>query len=200
MSTILENLTRQLGGSLMGQIGNEIGADRETTERATAAGLTTLLGALSRNASSADGAQALHRALAKDHDGSILDNLGGFLGSAQAGPGEGILRHVLGSRRRRVEAGIGKSTGMDAGSVGKLLTMLAPVVLGALGKQRRQGDLDAGSLASLLGQERQSMERVQPEATGILGQLLDADGDGDVDLGDVAKRGVGMLGKLFGGR
>ena len=41
MSTILENLTKQLGGSLMGQIGNEIGADRETTERATAAGLTT---------------------------------------------------------------------------------------------------------------------------------------------------------------
>jgi len=33
---------------------------------------------------------------------------------------------------------------------------------------------------------------------GILGKLLDSDGDGDVDLSDVAKRGAGLLGKFFG--
>jgi hypothetical protein len=63
----------------------------------------------------------LHRAPAQDHDGSILDNLTGFLGDAQAGPGKGILRHVLGDRRRQVETGLSKTTGLDAGSVGKLL-------------------------------------------------------------------------------
>jgi len=30
-----------------------------------------------------------------------------------------------------------------------------------------------------------------------MGALLDADGDGDVDFSDIAKRGAGLLGGLF---
>ena len=50
---------------------------------------------MARNTSNQQGAESLHNALQKDHDGSILDNLGGFLNNAQSGPGAGILRHVL---------------------------------------------------------------------------------------------------------
>ncbi len=35
---------------------------------------------------------------------------------------------------------------------------------------------------------------------GALGRLLDADGDGDVDAGDIARHGFGLLGRLFGGK
>jgi hypothetical protein len=198
MASLLETLTQQLGGNAMQEITRQLGTDEGTARNATGAALSTLLGALSRNASQPSGAESLHRALAKDHDGSVLDNLQGFLGNAQAGPGEGILRHVLGSRRGRVERGLSQASGMDAGSVGKLLTMLAPVVLGALGKQQRQDHMDTGALAGLLGGERQEMERRQPQAAGMLGGLLDTDGDGDVDLSDMAKHGAGLLGKLFG--
>ena len=74
------------------------------------------------------------------------------------------------------------------------------MVLGALGRQQRQANLDAGGLAGLLGQERQQIEREQPQAMGLLGTMLDTDGDGDVDLGDLAKHGKGLLGKFLGGR
>jgi hypothetical protein len=197
MSSLLDTLMKQLGGDAMGQISSQIGTDERKTGAATGTAISALLGALSRNASKGDGAQALHRALEKDHDGSLLEQLGGFLNDPQAGPGDGILKHVLGARRQQVERGIGQSTGLDAGSVGKLLTMLAPIVMGALGKEQRRGGLDAGALSGLLGQERQELERREPEGMGLLGTLLDADGDGDFDMGDMAKRGAGLLGKLF---
>jgi hypothetical protein len=199
MASLLETLTKQIGGDTLRRIGQEIGADERQTGAATGAALSTLIGALARNSSQGEGARSLHGALAKDHDGSILDNLSGFLGKAQAGPGEGILGHVLGTKRPRVEAGLAKSTGMETGSAGKLLTMLAPVVMGALGKQQRQEKMDSGSLSRYLAQERSEIERREPQATGLFGKLLDTDGDGDVDLGDLAKHGTGLLGKLFRG-
>jgi hypothetical protein len=199
MPSLLETLTGKLGGDAMRRISREIGADERQTGVTTGAALSTLLGAVARNSSSDDGARALHHAVAKDHDGSLLDNLGDLIGNPQAGSGDGILRHVLGGKRQRVETGLAKSTGMDTGSVGKLLTMLAPVVMGAIGQEQRKGNLDSGSLARLLGQERQEIERRDPQASGIFGQLLDTDDDGDVDLGDIAKHGAGLLGKLFGG-
>ena len=193
MGSILETVLQQLGGDTMKKIGSELGTDEQTAGNATAATVSTLLGALSRNAADKNGAEALHSALAKDHDGSLLDNLSGFLGKAQQGPGDGILRHVLGDRRSQVESGIGRTSGLDSGTVSKLMAMIAPVVMGALGKQQRTGGLQSSQLADMLGQERRTMEQAQPQAMGLIGKLLDSDGDGDFDIKD----GIGMLGKLF---
>ena len=81
--------------------------------RGKAGGLPILLAALNRNASNPAGAAALHGALERDHDGSILDNLGGFLGNAQAGPGAGILKHVLGERQESTAQAVGAASGLD---------------------------------------------------------------------------------------
>jgi hypothetical protein len=174
-----------------------LGADEGATKSAVGAALPMLLGALSRNASRGDGAQSLLRALTKDHDGSVLDDPAAVLDNPQAGPGEGILRHVLGGKRPAVERSIGQAAGMDSGSAGKLLTMLAPIVMGALGKQQRQDSLDPQGLARLLGQESRELEKRQPQAMGAIGAVLDADGDGDVDFGDLAKHGIAALGKFL---
>lgn len=194
----METILGSLGGDSLRQMSGQLGADEKTTGTAASAAVATLLGALSRNSSKPAGAEALAGALAKDHDGSILDNLSGFLAQADQGPGDGILKHVLGNRRPVVERSLSRSTGMDSGSVGKLLTMVAPVVLGALGKAQRQKGMSSSALAGFLGQERETMERRQPQAMSALSGLLDTDGDGDVDMGDLAKHGAGLLGKLFG--
>jgi len=200
MASLLETLTQQLGGGALKEISGQLGADEKTTGNAMAAALPMLLGALSRNSSNDQGSQALQSALEKDHDGSILDNLSGFLKNPDQGAGDGILRHVLGDRRQAVEKGLSKSTGMGSASVAKLLTTLAPVVMGTLGRTARQSGMNASALSNLLGQERKEMESKAPTEMGVLNLLLDADGDGDVDLSDVAKKGFGMLGKLFGKR
>jgi hypothetical protein len=197
MSSILESLSQQLGAGGVSEIARQLGADQRATGNAITAALPVLLGALQRNASDPRGADALTNALRRDHDGSVLDDLTGFIGKAQSGPGAAILGHVLGGRQQAVQQNLGRATGLDAGAIGKLLVTLAPMVMGALGKQQRQANLDAGGIADLLGQERSRLERKEPAAGGLLGALLDSDADGDVDMSDIAQHGIGLLGKLL---
>ena len=201
MANSLLDLVQQqvLGGDSLDRISRQIGADRDTTASAISGALPMLIGALSRNASRPDGAAALAGALERDHDGSLLDDLGGFLGGNPAGMGEGILRHVFGNKRPAAETGLSGLSGLDKGSAGQLLAILAPIVLGALGRTQRKRGLDVSDLTSMLGREESRARKQAPDALGMLGQLLDADGDGDV-MDDVAKMGAGLLGRFLKSR
>jgi hypothetical protein len=199
----MDLLKQQLSGAAIEQMSSRLGADRQATGNAVGAALPVLLEALARNADNTKGAQDLEQALARDHDGSLLDNLSAFLGGSsrpapqvppKATQGDSILGHILGRQRQKVESNIGRIAGLDANSAGQLMSMLAPILMGALGKARQQQNLDAGGLAGMLRGERQSIEKEQPKAGGIFGSLLDTDGDGDVDLGDLARG----FGKFFG--
>jgi hypothetical protein len=200
MSSLIDLLTGQLGADSVKQISQQISSDEGTTSKALSEALPLLLGALAYNTTRKDGAEALSSALDKDHDGSVLNDLSGFLSNAQAGPGDGILRHVLGSKRSTMEAALGKTAGLNAGQAGQILAMAAPLLMGALGQAKRQNNLNAQGLASLLQGERKQSESRSPGAMGLLGNILDTDADGDVDASDIARKGAGILGKLFGRR
>ena len=198
--SILDLVTQSLGGGGARQIGDQLGIDEGSAAKAISGALPVLVGALARNTASSEGAGALASALDRDHDGSVLDDLAGFLGGGGAqSTGEGILKHVLGGRRQQVQNGLGQASGLDAGKAGQLLAMLAPIVMGALGKARRGRGLDPDGLGAMLGQERRRIERQEPGLGGLLGNLLDADGDGSV-MDDLGKIGGSLLGNLLGGR
>lgn len=199
MSSIIDVLMDQLKGDTLGKISHQVGAREKETAKAMPEILGLLTEALARNSSRQEGAQALSNALAKDHDGSILDNLSDFIEHFQEGPGDGILRHVLGEKRNAIEERLSQKSSLDLGSVANLLTMLAPLVMGFLGRSQREKNLDSDALASLLGLEREQARQVAPKSTGLLGQLLDADGDGSV-TDDVVKMGGGLLSRLFSRR
>ena len=198
MRGLMDLLTEEFSGAPTRRISQKLGADEPAVGSAIGVALPVLIGALSRNASSEEGARSLDEALARDHDGSILESLPEFLNAPEAGPGDGILRHVLGPSRPAVEHGISVSTGLDADAVGRLLVALAPVVMGALGKARLDGAMDAGGLSQFLAGERQEIESAIPGQVAEIGSLLDARGDDRAESADAAKGGV--LGKLFGKR
>jgi len=195
-SSLIEMLMENLSGEPTRQISQKVGGDEQSVSKALSGALPVLLGALNRNAGDSGGAEALLGALNK-HDGSVLDDIGGFLNQGDTSDGAGILRHVLGQKQGNVEAGIGKMSGMDSGSVGQILAMVAPLVMGALGKQKQQQGLDLSGLTGLLGQENQAVGRKSPEAMGLMGSLLDTDGDGQI-ADDVMEIGGKLLGNLFG--
>lgn len=192
MSGIMDLLREQLGGHVMAQISTALGTQNDTTKKAIGAALPVIVGALARNAKQPGGADDVSRAVQKDHDGSIFDNLSGFLRNAQRGPGGAILGHVLGARRDSVEHQVSRATGMPAPSTNRLMEMLAPMVMGALGQKRREQDLGSVGLAGLLDEESRHLER-KPEARGVR-SLLDRDGDGDIDLTDLANGMSGLFG------
>ena len=171
----------------MSAIAGQLGIGQDKAQGAVQTGLSVLTGALARNAAKPKGAAALDQALAKDHDGSIFDKIGDFLGNAAAGPGAGILGHVLGRQQGSVTAAVGQQTGLSPEQSGNLLVTLAPLVMGALGKMRAQQGLDAGGVAGALAGERRQIEQ---SASGGLGSLLSMVGG--------AGGAAGLLGKAMG--
>jgi len=190
MSGLLDSIMQQLGGDTMRGLGQRLGTDDDTASRAVQAALPALVGALARNAQSAEGATSLAGALDRDHDGQVLDDLPGLL---SGGGNAGILKHVFGGRQGAIESGLGAASGLNGAQAGQLLALLAPIVLGALGRAKRTQGLDSGGLASMLGKEKASLPAPQAGGLGALLQLLDQDRDGSVvdDIGSA-------LGKMMG--
>ncbi len=189
--SFMENLSQQIGG-----------ADTQQTKTAASGIMTTLIGALAKNAASPEGAQSLNNALEKDHDGSILDDVMGML-SGNAQPqnqrmlnGAGILKHLLGGRQNNAINMISQVSGLDQGKTGNLMQLLAPVIMGALGKTKRQSGLNIGDLAGLLSGSFTQQKQQTNIQSSLITSLLDQDGDGSV-TDDVANIGFKLLGNLF---
>ena len=180
MATLMNAILGQFDADSLNHICDLLGSNPQTTGNAIAAAVPLLLSALSRNASSPDGRDSLYNALSNDHDGGILDNLMGFLGGGaqQQGDGEGILGHVFGGSQNGVMNALSKATGMDASNVGRLLVMLAPVVMGFLGRTRQQQGLGPSSLAGLLGGETEYAQQAQPGLMSTISRFLDQNGNG----------------------
>jgi hypothetical protein len=195
-SSLFEALGPLLQGDTKQQVSRQLGIGEDRADTAIKAAVPLLVGALQRQASSTAGLESLAGALDRDHDGSVLDDIGGFLGGGSAAAaGGGILGHVLGSRQDNVARSLGRSTGLDSGQILQLLAMLAPLVMGALGRAKRQTRADTGGLADILGGATRQMDQQAPDLMSGLGRMLDADGDGSA-IDDIA----GIAGSLFGGR
>ncbi len=188
---------QQLGGGGIEQMGRSVGLDSGDVSNVLAGAVPAILTGLTRNSSSSSGAAGLLGALDRDHDGSVLDDVMGYLGGGgNLADGAGILGHVLGGRQANVERAISASSGVDVASVGKILAMVAPLIMGALGKEKRRQGFDAAGLAAALGQQERAAREVSPSAVDMFARMLDADGDGD-PMDDIVKMGSGLLGGLF---
>lgn len=188
-----------LGGNTVGQISQAIGADESSTSSAIQAALPMLLGGLANNSASEEGASGILGAIDRDHDGSVLDDIGGLIAGnvgGGAGNGAGILGHIFGGQQGGVEQTVSQASGLDMNKIGPLLAILAPIVMGAIGRSRQQseGGFGAADLGGLLGGAAQSMGG-NSGLMGVLGGLLDRDRDGSA-VDDV----VGMIGGMLGGR
>lgn len=197
MAPLIDLVGNKLDDNAISQLSRQLGVDENTTRQAVPAALTALLGGLSQEAANPARAQRLAGALERDHDGSVLDDLSGFLLNSQnplRGQGAGILGHVFGNRQPQVQQQVGKVAGLDSATAGRLLMLLAPLVLGALGRAQRQRGLDPGGISDVLSHERQRVEQQQPQNRSLLNVLLDRDGDGQI-VDDLA----GMAGGILGG-
>lgn len=212
MSGILDLLNSPMGKQLISGVSQQSGQPADKTSSVLTMALPVLMGAMKRNASTPDGAQGLMGALSGKHDGGILDNLGGLFGGGVdqnvMDDGAGILGHILGGKQPQVQNALSQKSGIDAGSIGTILKVAAPIIMGFLGKQKREQNVtDANGLSGLLG-GMLGGESTGAKQQSLIESFLDSDGDGSI-LDDVAgmvlgggqkqKGGLGgLLGGLFG--
>lgn len=188
---IQDLIMKQLGNpEVLDQLGKTVGANPEQVQKVAQLGLPTLLEALNRNAGTPQGAQALAGALEQHQDANV-DDLQGFLQNVDTQDGAKILQHVLSGNSGRVQNNLARQTGLDGSQVSGLLQQFAPLLLGLLGNQKKEQNLDAAGVAGLTSQLTNTLGGSGGGGLmGLAAQFLDADKDGDI---------VDDLGKLLGG-
>ena len=202
MFSLEDLLGQQQGGEAVQEISNSVGAEPSAVNAAIQAALPMILSSLANNASTPQGAESLNSALEQDHDGSVLDNLGS-LGGMIFGGGQqdvtpprqadagGILGHILGNDQGTVVQQASNRSGLGAGQVAQILMMLAPIVMGYLGRQKQEQGVGADSIGGLLGGLLGGQQAAAaPQSSGnamidMASGYLDKDGDGSA-VDDIA--------------
>ena len=202
MSSLTDDIFSQLSGGALQQISQQLGSGQAQTAGAIAAALPMILGAMGRNTSQPDGADALFGALGRDHAGAggIGDILGAVLGGQQQDrqtDGLGQLGHIFGGQLPRAQTGLANATGLGSDKAQMLMKILAPIVMAYLGKRMFGGGPQQAAsprvLGDILGQERREVQQEGGLGGGLLGAVLDQDGDGQLGLGDLLKVGGSIM-------
>jgi len=211
--SLVDELMSQLQGAPLQQIAQGLGTNTAQAESAVSAALPMMLGALGSNTQSSQGADALFGALQRDHSGGGFD-LGGLLGAVLGGGGaaasaasaapqaaqadsDGILGHIFGGQHDQAAGQLGQATGLGD-NAGRLLQMLAPIVMSFLAQRVMSGGMNSSDLGSALGQEQNRVQQQGGVVGDILGSLL-GQGSGGTQGGGLADL-IKIGGSLLGGR
>jgi hypothetical protein len=171
------------------RLGSLLGLSPENTRTAIRAAVPAILAALVGLVQRPAGRDQLAAAV-RDQDPGVLDNLGAMLSggreSSLIDSGGSLLSSLLGgSNAGALSGALARFAGLNQGSATSLLGALAPVVLGALGREQRTQGLDAQGLASLLNDQKGSIAQALPAglanelgSTGLLDGIADRLGAG----------------------
>lgn len=158
------------------QIAAKLGVDPDTARAAVEQGGGAILSGLKTNASTAEGAASIEQALSR-HAGATVP---ASVDDVDTADGEKILGHVFDGKEQEVAKTLTQDPQTAGIDFGKLLPMLAPVVMGLLAKNQSSktestAAAGGGGIGDLIG--------------GLLGGGTSS--AGGVDIG-------GLLGGLFG--
>lgn len=191
LSTMLNSI---LGDEkILAELGSKVQATPDEVRKAATLGVPTLVEALDRNARE-DGKKASLAKALEDHGNDDVDDVEGFLNGVDVNDGNKMLDHIFGERKVNVENNIANNSGLGIGQVSGLMSMLAPLLMGMLGKKKREDNVSEGNLSDLTG-----------SLGGVLGGLLGQKNSGVMDIAKkmLDKDGDGsfmddLMGGLFG--
>jgi hypothetical protein len=174
---IVDLISSQLSGDVLGKLGGLIGGSEQQTSSATKAAVPALLQVFGKLASSRSGADKLAGAMG-GLDLSMLGNLAGLLGggnSASLGNiGGDLLGSLLGGGNLTKLIGtLASFVGSQPELMKKLVPYLAPIVLGMVAKQFT-GRPDASGVQRLFSEQAGNISAAMPKglSLGDLGSLL----------------------------
>lgn len=214
---MMDMIMQAAGGQTAQAAGTQFGLNPQQSQQAIGALLPAISSAMKRNTASPQGLAGLLGALDNGNHGQYLENPQALQQNAQT-EGNAILGHLFGSKEvsREVASRASAQTGIGPDVLKKMLPMVAMMAMGGLSKQT-QGNSGikglvaqaamqqlmgggaqgapakgiGGLLGGLLGgggRQVRQQQHVHQQGLGMLGQMLDADGDGN-SMDDV----LGML-------
>lgn len=212
--SLIDLLTGNTGNQVAEQAESKFGISKNQIIALLAMATPLVISYLRNKSQDAKEAEALNNALDKDHDGSILDDASQLDNRQEEGGS--ILSHVFGNQKNTVENQLSQNTGISIDKIGPILAMLAPVIMGYIGKEKQQNNVGAGGLGDLLGgilggAQNQAQQQQSSPLNDILGSVLGGEqsqssGNPLNDIlgsvlggGQQQKQQQGGLGDLLGG-
>ncbi|MEC5173288.1 DUF937 domain-containing protein [Chryseobacterium nepalense] len=217
---LIDLLTGNTGNQVAERAENKFGISRNQVLALLAVAAPLIISYLSKKSQSPNEAESLNTALDKDHDGSILNDVS--QAEARQSEGNSILNHIFGEEKQTVESQLSQKTGISIDKIGPVLSMLAPLIMGYIGKEKQQNNVGAGGLGGLLdgildnasGQAQNGQSNPLNDIIGnvlggqsnsssnplndIIGSVL---GNNNNQKKDGDSGGIGsILGSIFGGK
>lgn len=148
------------------QVGKMMGVSDKEASSAIAEVLPVLIMGMQGQAKGKDTQQGFLKAL-DDHGKEDTSDIAKFIKNIDLDDGAKIVNHLLGAKQQEeVAAKAGKKVGLDAGTIIKIMAIVAPILMTQMGKK-------ANATAK---------ESASGDMKGVVGSILD-----NVDVGDVIK-------------
>lgn len=174
---LIELITGNAGNQVASQAENKFGISKNQIIALLAVAAPLVISYLRKKSQEdPNEAEALNNALDKDHDGSILDNPAQVENRVQEGGS--ILDHIFGGQKAQIENQLSQNTGISMDKIGPILAMLAPLIMGYIGKEKQSSGVNSGGgLGDLLGgilggAQNQAQAEPSNPVNDILGSVL----------------------------
>lgn len=177
-SGLLDFLKGQFSGAAGEKIGTAAGFGGSVAGRAAMAALPLILNGIAHKGRTETGAHdvmSLAQGFSGLTDASGNLNLGFLNDNAEAtrieGQGRGLLGNLFGNVDE-ITGRLGSALGGSGSNAGRLLSLMAPLVLSLLGSRAKAANLNAGGLSGLLGGLSGGLAGLLPAGLTGLGALL----------------------------
>src|SRR5215472_15891050 len=152
---LLESVNNSFTPEVVHRASSMIGAAEAATRRTLEVSARKVVGALSRLASSRDGAENLRTLLDTSSYQSLTSNVpalfsGGNATANALSDGEQLLERLFGRDAPPVTEQVANAGGVKTASAEKLLALVAPLAVGLLAKRASAQGLNASEIPSLL--------------------------------------------------
>ena len=179
MPNLIQTVTDSLPPDVVAKAAGMLGESTADTQSGLAAAAPALLaGALQRGSTSSGANQLLDLVKLATANGNPMDQIGVILSdqnarSAYLSQGQSLANSLLGGNSGNVISALNASSHVSRGSATNLLALLAPLVLGILGRASGPNPTATG-LQSVLTTERSGILRALPAGLGSLFGLSSA--------------------------
>ncbi len=171
MSTfnLLDMAKSYFNNEIVNKVSTHFGESESGISKAISAILPSVIGGISDKASSStEAAESVAAMATEQHKKGILSSLTDFLhpetGHGLLGQSSGIISNIFGKdgNSNTLTTLISNFAGIKGSSVGALISMAAPTLLGLLGRHTQENNISASGLTSLLKEQKASAMSILP--------------------------------------
>jgi OmpA-OmpF porin, OOP family len=175
---LMDAVKGQLSQGTVDKAAAETGESPDGTRKAMHGAVAAIFAGLTQHASSGGGAAQILGLLGGGGVSGAASGLAGRLTGAaggeapsSAGGGQGLISKIFGERSGAVTNSVAESSGIKSSSASHVLSLIAPMVAGVVGKEVFSNHMDAGGLSRMLLGHKQAIAQDPSTPRGLAGAL-----------------------------